>query len=197
MPSYAASQFDPPAPIVRVALRNPKSRAAVDNELLLLDTGADVTLLSRTAVKRLAKREKSLRRSGFSALGRSVPQCCVERVALPRRDAETLCHQLRHLKISQRAARGASAPLGRLRLIRWIVTGHREAQAHQVRPRGEDHVAHPDGELFESLTVLFEEQLDLLEPRDAVPFVATGHDLTHGRRDRTCSCEVQLFNLAR
>ena len=53
MPSYEASQFDPPAPIARVVLRNPESGAAVDNELLLLDTGADVTLLSRTAVERL------------------------------------------------------------------------------------------------------------------------------------------------
>lgn len=53
MPSYDASHFDPPAPIVQVMLRNPPSRATVSDVLLLLDTGADVTLLPRTAVEKL------------------------------------------------------------------------------------------------------------------------------------------------
>ena len=53
MPTYDASRFDPPAPVARVALRNPQSGATVSNMLLLLDTGADITLLPRTAVERL------------------------------------------------------------------------------------------------------------------------------------------------
>ena len=53
MPSYDASDFDPPAPVARVALRNPDTRATVSDVSVLLDTGADVTLLPRTAVERL------------------------------------------------------------------------------------------------------------------------------------------------
>jgi hypothetical protein len=53
MPSYDASHFDPPAPVARVTLRNPHSGATVSDVLLLLDTGADITLLPRTAVEPL------------------------------------------------------------------------------------------------------------------------------------------------
>ena len=53
MPSYDASHFDPPAPIARVTLRNPHSGATVSDVVLLLDTGADVTMLPRMAIERL------------------------------------------------------------------------------------------------------------------------------------------------
>jgi hypothetical protein len=53
MPSYDASHFDPPAPVARVRLRNPQSGATVSDVLLLMDTGADITLLPRTAVEQL------------------------------------------------------------------------------------------------------------------------------------------------
>jgi predicted aspartyl protease len=53
MPSYDASHFDPPAPVTRVTLRNPHSGATVSDVLLLVDTGADITLLPRTAVEQL------------------------------------------------------------------------------------------------------------------------------------------------
>jgi predicted aspartyl protease len=53
MPSYDASHFDPPAPVARVTLRNPQSGATVSEVPLLLDTGADVTLLPRTTVEQL------------------------------------------------------------------------------------------------------------------------------------------------
>src|SRR5712692_3082474 len=53
MPSYDASHFDPPAPVARVTLRDPQRRATVSDVLLLVDTGADVTLLPRTAVEQL------------------------------------------------------------------------------------------------------------------------------------------------
>ena len=39
MPDYEASLFDPPAPAVRVVLRNPDAGTAVSDVLLLLDTG--------------------------------------------------------------------------------------------------------------------------------------------------------------
>jgi hypothetical protein len=53
MPNYDASHFDPPAPVARVMLRNPRSGATVSDVLLLLDTGADVTLIPRMMVERL------------------------------------------------------------------------------------------------------------------------------------------------
>jgi hypothetical protein len=53
MPSNDASHFDPPAPVARVMLRNPHSGATVSDVLLLLDTGADITLLPHTAVEPL------------------------------------------------------------------------------------------------------------------------------------------------
>jgi hypothetical protein len=52
MPNYDASHFDPPAPIARGILRDPHSGVTVSDVQLLLDTGADVTLLPRTAVER-------------------------------------------------------------------------------------------------------------------------------------------------
>ena len=53
MPSYDAAHFDPPAPVAQVMLRNSHSGATVSDVLLLLDTGADITLLPRTAVEQL------------------------------------------------------------------------------------------------------------------------------------------------
>ena len=53
MPSYDATHFDPPVPVAQVMLRNPHSGATVSDVLLLVDTGADITLLPRTAVEQL------------------------------------------------------------------------------------------------------------------------------------------------
>ncbi len=53
MPNYDASHYNPPAPAAQVILRNPHSGTTVSDVVLLLDTGADVTLLPRTAVERL------------------------------------------------------------------------------------------------------------------------------------------------
>jgi hypothetical protein len=53
MPSYDAVHFDPPAPAAVVKLRNPNNGTVISDVPLLLDTGADVTLLPQTAVHRL------------------------------------------------------------------------------------------------------------------------------------------------
>ena len=52
MPSYDAVHYDPPAPIARVILRA-AGGATVPDVLLLLDSGADATLLPRSAITRL------------------------------------------------------------------------------------------------------------------------------------------------
>jgi predicted aspartyl protease len=53
MPSYDALHFEPPAPTAQLILRDPRGGATVSDVLLLLDTGADATLLPRAAVERL------------------------------------------------------------------------------------------------------------------------------------------------
>ena len=49
MPGYDASHYDPPAPIARVSLRA-ENGATVGDVPLLIDTGADATLLPRSAI---------------------------------------------------------------------------------------------------------------------------------------------------
>ena len=45
MPAYDATLFAPPAPLARVILRNPASGAVLPDVPMLLDSGADVTLV--------------------------------------------------------------------------------------------------------------------------------------------------------
>jgi hypothetical protein len=52
MPGYDALHYDPPAPIALVTLRAVNG-ATVSDVPLLLDTGADTTLLPRSAIARL------------------------------------------------------------------------------------------------------------------------------------------------
>jgi hypothetical protein len=67
MPSYDASHFDPPAPIAQVTLREIDGQTLLPNVTLLLDTGADITLLPRAAVERLGV--KPLNGAGYELLG--------------------------------------------------------------------------------------------------------------------------------
>ena len=53
MPEYDAEYFDPPAPVAYVTLRNPATGALLPDVLMLIDTGADTTLLSADAVDQL------------------------------------------------------------------------------------------------------------------------------------------------
>lgn len=53
MPAYDGSLFTPSAPLARVTLRHPETGAIVSNVPMLLDTGADVTLLPQASVDQL------------------------------------------------------------------------------------------------------------------------------------------------
>ena len=53
MPSYDAQHHDPPAPIARVIVRNPDNHSSVVEFDMLIDTGADVTLLPRAGAGHL------------------------------------------------------------------------------------------------------------------------------------------------
>jgi len=56
MSAYDALLYDPPAPIADVVLRDPISGATLSDVHLLIDTGADVTLLPQIAVEALGIR---------------------------------------------------------------------------------------------------------------------------------------------
>jgi hypothetical protein len=53
MPRHDAPRYDPPAPVAVASLRPSAGEGSVRDVLLLIDTGADVTLLPRSAVARL------------------------------------------------------------------------------------------------------------------------------------------------
>lgn len=53
MPEYDAENFDPPAPVAFVTLRNPATGVILPDVPMLIDTGADATLLPAEAVKKI------------------------------------------------------------------------------------------------------------------------------------------------
>jgi hypothetical protein len=53
MPAYDGKLFNPPAPLASVTLRHPSSGAAVSGVPMLLDTGADISLLPQAFVEQL------------------------------------------------------------------------------------------------------------------------------------------------
>jgi predicted aspartyl protease len=53
MPDYDSTRFSPPAPAASVTLSNPESGVTRAGIIMLLDTGADVTLLPRGVVEEL------------------------------------------------------------------------------------------------------------------------------------------------
>jgi hypothetical protein len=57
MPDYDSSLFSPPAPFARVKLRNPETGATVDALAMLLDSGADVTMVPQRFVRQIGVAE--------------------------------------------------------------------------------------------------------------------------------------------
>jgi len=53
MPEYDAENFNPPAPVAYVTLRNPATGEILSNVPMLIDTGSDATLLQSNAVEKL------------------------------------------------------------------------------------------------------------------------------------------------
>lgn len=53
MPVYDDVVFEPAAPVARVTLRDPTSGKMLADVLMLIDSGADVTLLPETSIQQL------------------------------------------------------------------------------------------------------------------------------------------------
>lgn len=54
MHAYDAGRFDPPAPVAEVTLSDPATGARCDRVRMLIDTGADVSVVPRSALNQLA-----------------------------------------------------------------------------------------------------------------------------------------------
>lgn len=67
MPGYDDANFKPAAPIAIVTVRSPRTNATVTNVTMLLDTGADVTLLPRDRVSTLVEMEKLVQHAQLMA----------------------------------------------------------------------------------------------------------------------------------
>ena len=68
MPPYDANLFDPPAPLASVTLRNPGTNLMSSDVPMLLDTGADVTLIPSATLDQLkigSVKNKSYQLIGF------------------------------------------------------------------------------------------------------------------------------------
>ena len=53
MPEYDVENYNPPAPVAYVTLRNPATGAVLSNVPMLIDTGSDTTLLPSDVVEKL------------------------------------------------------------------------------------------------------------------------------------------------
>lgn len=78
--AYDATHFDPPAPVARVTLRRrDDATVSVSDVMMLVDAGADATLLPRAAAERLGvpvQREQAFDLVGFE--GSRVPAFSVD-----------------------------------------------------------------------------------------------------------------------
>jgi hypothetical protein len=67
VPAYDSASFSPPAPVARVTLRNSTTDKEVTDVPMLIDTGADVTLVPRFAIATLGITEE--RDTGYGLVG--------------------------------------------------------------------------------------------------------------------------------
>ena len=54
MQAYDSSVFDPPAPVARVVLQSPTTGVLRSDVPILLDSGADVTLIPKAVLRHLS-----------------------------------------------------------------------------------------------------------------------------------------------
>ena len=81
MPPYDANLFDPPAPLASVTLRNPGTNLMSSDVPMLLDTGADVTLIPSATLDQLkigSVKNKSYQLIGFDGSTSFAPMVKLE-----------------------------------------------------------------------------------------------------------------------
>jgi hypothetical protein len=82
MPAYDASLFDPPAPMARVVLRNPATGVLWSDVPMLLDSGADVTLIPQAVLSHLALHAASDNQYELSGFDGNVSWTSVARLEM-------------------------------------------------------------------------------------------------------------------
>jgi hypothetical protein len=88
MPVYDAKQYDPPAPVAHVTLRHPATGASIPDVPMLLDTGADVTLLPRETIEQFGVKpieDKAYEVEGFDGSTKLAEVVQLELVFLGRK----------------------------------------------------------------------------------------------------------------
>jgi len=79
MQAYDAAQFDPPAPVALVTVKSEQLRIVIHDVPMLLDTGADVSLLPRALVASLASPDaKHYELEAFDGTKSTAPAITVE-----------------------------------------------------------------------------------------------------------------------
>jgi hypothetical protein len=79
MPAYDAARFDPPAPLAFLAVRSKQFLTVVDDVPMLLDTGADVSLLPRSHIASLIPPDaRHYELEGFDGTRSSAPAVTLE-----------------------------------------------------------------------------------------------------------------------
>ena len=81
MSTYDVTGFDPPAPVARVTIRRPTDGASVPNVPLLIDTGADVSLLPAAPINSLMEAletERQFELEGFDGTRSFAPAVRLE-----------------------------------------------------------------------------------------------------------------------
>jgi hypothetical protein len=69
MPNYNTELFSPPAPIASVTVRNPSTNETISDVPLLIDSGADATLLPQSIVDSLGITIDKDQNAGYELLG--------------------------------------------------------------------------------------------------------------------------------
>jgi hypothetical protein len=79
MQAYDAARFDPPAPLALVTVRSDQSGLVIHDVPMLLDTGADVSLLPRSHVEALASADaKKYELEAFDGTRSTAPAITAE-----------------------------------------------------------------------------------------------------------------------
>ncbi|HNE04381.1 MAG TPA: retropepsin-like aspartic protease [Anaerolineales bacterium] len=88
MPKYDAENFDPPAPVAHVTLRDPETGASVSNVPMLLDTGADVSIIPGDVLEELGaspSEGETYEVQGFSGDSQMIKAVTLEMTFLGKR----------------------------------------------------------------------------------------------------------------
>jgi clan AA aspartic protease len=82
MPEYSADFFNPPAPLAFVTLKNPQNEIEIVNVPMLIDTGADATLIPKMFVEKLNLDSSDPRIFEIEAFDKTVSQSAVVRLQM-------------------------------------------------------------------------------------------------------------------